>query len=296
MVVGFPARPHEMEYRMKIAFLGLGRMGRILAHHIVDAGHDVTVWNRSPERADEFIAVGALVASSPADAVAGVDVVITAFFGPDTVRDVVIEPGLTFDGVWVDITTISPADADEFALWAKQRGIAYVHSPVVGSLMPARNRVLKVLAGGAEEHRDLVRDVVALWADGGRVREFDTAAGAAGGKLIANLALATAAQGMVEALRLGQSVGFTNEQVVDMLSDTVLAPIAAMKGPMTLSEGFVDTQFSTNLLFKDVALMIASGDRPMPALTAVFESLGTAKELGFGEQDFSAILRGHCDS
>lgn len=278
---------------MKIAFLGLGRMGRILAKQVVDAGHEVTVWNRSSAPVEELVSHGAVSAATPVDAVQGAEVVLTALFGPDAVREVVLNAGLAMEGVWVDITTVAPADCEDFTAWAESNGVRYVHSPVVGSLMPAKNKALKVLAGGAEADRDVVRDVVALWADGGRVREFNTAAGAAGGKLIANLALAVAAQGMVEALRLGESVGFESTDVVDLLSDTVLAPIAAMKGPMTLSESFEDTQFSANLLFKDVALMLASSDRPMPALTAAFESLGVVKERGGGEHDFSEIMRGY---
>lgn len=276
---------------MGIAFLGLGRMGRILARHLVDDGHEVTVWNRSAAPAEELAAAGARRASTPEEAVRGANGVITAFFGPDAVRDVVIDQSLPIEGVWVDVTTVSPADAAVCAAWAGDAGIDYVHSPVIGSLKPASARSLTVLTGG--DVSDRVREIVSTWATNRRVREYETAAEAAGGKLIANLALASTAQAMVEALRLGEAAGFTNEAVIDLLADTTLAPIAAMKGEIALSESFADTQFSTNLLFKDVALMLATSERPLPALTTVYEALAVAREHGHGEDDFASIMRGH---
>lgn len=276
---------------MNIAFLGLGRMGRELVPHLIDAGHRVTVWNRSPEPAQAMGRRGAHVAASAADAVDGAEIVVSALFGPDAVREVIVDGELPFasGAVWIDVTTVSPADAASFASWASSTGVSYVHSPVIGSLAPARAAALGVLIGGEHDAARKARTVVALWADPNKLRMLDTAAQAATGKLVANLALAVTFEGLVEALRLGGSGGLSAEQVLDTLGITALAPIAAMKGATVTSGDFDDTQFSAALLAKDTRLMLATSDDPLPAVALVSASLEEAVASGHGEQDFSVI-------
>lgn len=274
----------------RLAFLGLGRMGRILAGHLVTAGHEVRVWNRSQGADAELVSEGAIAATTPQEAVAGADVVFTALFGPPAVREVVLEgldlaPGTT----WVDITTVAPSDADDFAAWAQERGVAYVHSPVIGSLAPAAKRALGVLVGGAEAARAV--PYVSLWADPARLQVVPTAAAAATGKLVANLALAVSYQGLVEAVRLGRSGGLDVENVLTILNGTGLGAIAAMKGDNLRTGDFSHTQFSADLLLKDAGLMLHTTDQPLPALTAAAQALLIAQQSGHGDDDFSVIGR-----
>lgn len=274
----------------RLAFLGLGRMGRILAGHLVTAGHEVRVWNRSQGADAELVSEGAIAAATPEEAVAGAAVVFTALFGPPAVREVVLEgldlaPGTT----WVDITTVAPSDADDFAAWAQERGVAYVHSPVIGSLAPAAKRALGVLVGGAEAARAV--PYVSLWADPARLQVVPTAAAAATGKLVANLALAVSYQGLVEAVRLGRSGGLDVENVLTILNGTGLGAIAAMKGDNLRTGDFSHTQFSADLLLKDAGLMLHTTDQPLPALTAAAQALLIAQQSGHGDDDFSVIGR-----
>lgn len=274
----------------RLAFLGLGRMGRILAGHLVTAGHEVRVWNRSQGADAELVSEGAIAATTPQEAVAGAAVVFTALFGPPAVREVVLEgldlaPGTT----WVDITTVAPSDADDFAAWAQERGVAYVHSPVIGSLAPAAKRALGVLVGGAEAARAV--PYVSLWADPARLQVVPTAAAAATGKLVANLALAVSYQGLVEAVRLGRSGGLDVENVLTILNGTGLGAIAAMKGDNLRTGDFSHTQFSADLLLKDAGLMLHTTDQPLPALTAAAQALLIAQQSGHGDDDFSVIGR-----
>lgn len=280
---------------MKIAFLGLGRMGRELVLHIIEAGHDVTVWNRSPERAAPLADRGARVASSAAEAVAGAELVLTTLFGPDTVREVVLAGELPFEpgATWVDITTVAPADATEFATWAGAHDVAYAHSPVIGSLAPARAGQLGVLLGGSRAATDVARPVVSLWADPDRLHVHDDPAKAATGKLVANLALAVSLQGLVEALRLGLAGGMTTDEVLAQVQDkTMLATIAGMKGDLVRSGDFADAQFSVNALAKDLGLMRQTSGQPLRAVEAAAASLATQVELGHGEDDIAAMTRG----
>ena len=120
---------------MRIAFLGTGRMGTELALHLL-TDHQLTVWNRTASTDPAARRRRASVAATAAEAVEGADLVITSLFGPDAVRETVLEPGLISVGTpWADTTTVSPADADEFAAAVP----TYVGVPVVG-LRPGPHR------------------------------------------------------------------------------------------------------------------------------------------------------------
>lgn len=287
---------------MKIAFLGTGRMGTELARHLL-ADHELTVWNRTAARAQPLVEAGARLAATPQEAVDGADLVVTALFGPDTVREVVTGPGLIPDGMtWVDTTTVSPADADEFAAAAP----GYVGCPVVGTLGPARNGMLGVYVGTPDaERRAAVCELVAPWADPERLRPVDSGREAAVGKLLANLALAVSAQGLREALALGEATGTAPERVLELLGSTGLAFIAGMKGPFVRGErDAADGDFTVDAIAKDARLMIETvgaaqtGEltdetqpgADLPAVHAALASLEQEQEAGRGEHDFSAVL------
>ncbi|MPY11227.1 NAD(P)-dependent oxidoreductase [Arthrobacter bussei] len=277
---------------MKIALLGIGRMGHELGVHLLQAGHDLAVWNRTPAAAERLRDAGAAHADSPEAAVQDADVVMTVLFGPDTVREVVLS-GLEVpaEAVWFDVTTVSPEDAREFADYATAAGVRYVHGPVIGSLAPARAGQLGVLLGGAAEDIDVVEPLAALWADAERLRRVATPADAATGKLLANLALGITLQGLVEALRLGKANGLDAAAVLDLLKGTGLGVIAGMKGPVITDGTFGDTQFSADLLAKDARLMLRSTPDPLPAVTAVLQSLTEAQRAGAGDDDIAVIAK-----
>jgi len=278
---------------MDIALLGLGRMGRELVTHLIDAGHHVTAWNRSPGPTETVGRRGATIASSPAEAVEGADAVLTVLFGPDAVRETVVDASLPIPpgALWIDVTTVAPSDAEDFAQWAASADVRYVHSPVVGSLAPARAGSLAVLIGGEHDAARQARGIVGLWADPDKIRTFDTPAKAAAAKLVANLALAISMEALSETLRLGAAGGLSADEVLGLLPLTAIAPIAAMKGPVVRSGEFDDTQFSAALLAKDLRLMIATADVPLPAAALLAAELQRAVDAGHGEKDFSVIAR-----
>ncbi len=276
---------------MDIALLGLGRMGRELVTHLIDAGHAVTAWNRSPGPAEAVGRRGARIAVSAAEAVAGADAVVSVLFGPDAVRETLLEPDLPWrpGALWIDVTTVAPADARDFSARARDLGLAYVHSPVIGSLAPARQGSLAVLLGGEREAVRRARPIVGLWADPGKLRVFDAPDKAAAAKLVANLTLAISMEALSEALRLGRAGGLDTEEVLDLLGVTTIAPIAAMKGPVVAAKDYDDTQFSVSLFAKDARLMLATSDVPLPAVALVAAELERAIEAGDGGKDFSVI-------
>ncbi|WP_348787364.1 NAD(P)-dependent oxidoreductase [Leifsonia sp. NPDC080035] len=278
---------------MDITFLGLGRMGRELVPHLIDAGHRVTAWNRSPGPTEAIGRRGARIAGTAAEAVDGAEAVVSVLFGPETVREVIVDGSLPWrpGALWIDVTTVSPEDATAFADFAAEAGIRYVHSPVVGSLAPARAGALAVLIGGEHDAAREARRLVALWADPDKLRTFDAAPKAAASKLVANLALAVSMEALAEALRLGRSAGLDGDEVLQTLSLTAIAPMAAMKGRLVTAGEFDDAQFSAAALAKDTRLMLATSDTPLPAVALVAAELQRAVEAGDGEKDFSIIAR-----
>ncbi len=267
-------------------------MGTELVSRLIGAGHTVTVWNRTGERTAAAARAGATVADTPADAIADADLVMTCLFGPATVTEVVLEGDWMPEGaVWADITTISPDDAAREDAWAQGRGVRFVHTPVVGTLAPARAGTLGVYVGGTDaQARSLVSKAVAAYADPQRLVEVDTPAEAATAKLLANLALVTTAQGVAEALRLGTSQGLSAERVLDLLDKTSLAWMAQFKRDFALGRDTADAQFTTNAIAKDAGLMLHSSALPLPATTAGLEALIAVQRDGRGEDDFSAMI------
>ena len=249
------------------------------------------MFNRTPASAQELVGAGASAAETAGAAVADADVVVTVLFGPDAVREVVIDPVLAIPtgALWIDVTTIGVDDADDFAAWSAARQIRYVHSPVLGSLAPARAGTLGVLLGGDDAAVEAATAVTSLWADPTRVHRFGTARQAASSKLLVNLGLAVATEGLAEALRLGASSGLTVDRVLALLDRTPLAGVAAAKGQTIRDRTFQDAQFTVDALLKDAELAARATPQPLPALVAATEALARQRVKGHGGWDFSVI-------
>ncbi len=285
-----PTRPR------RIAFLGLGRMGRELVNHLLTREDtDLVLWNRTPAAAEPFRGRGAQIATSPAEAWTGADLVMTCLFGPDSVDQVVLqaEPAMPAGSLWVDISTVGPEFALKSDQWAQSHGIRYVHAPVIGSLGPAKAGDLGVLIGGTDATaRATTRQVVSLWADPDRLIEYGSPVKAAVGKLQVNYGLAVGMQALIEAVKIGQAGGLTQAEAISLvkLPKTPLSVIGGMKADLIASRDYSDTQFSTNLLAKDADLMLSvAKGQALPALTAAFASLEHARRAGHGEDDFASM-------
>ena len=273
---------------MKIAFLGTGRMGSELARHVMKS-HEVTVWNRTAQRAQPLVEEGAQLADSPAAAVDGAEVIITSLFGPDDIREVVISQNLIPQGVtWIDTTTVSPEAAREFAAAVD----SYVHAPVVGSLIPARNGELGVYVGTPDDQRrEVALEIARPWAGENKLIGVDSAAKAATGKLLANLALSVTAQGVLEALALGEAEGLGEEETLKMLDITGLAFMKNMKAPFILGEReTAPGDFTVDALCKDSKPMVDTAKQELPAVQAAIKNFERQQELGHGDEDFSSIF------
>ena len=235
-----------------------------------------------------LVDAGATAYPTATDAVTSADVVISALFGPKTVRGVVIEPGLIPAGIpWID-TTISPQDAEEFATTVP----TYIACPVVGTLGPARAGKLGVYVGSPDPQlRELATGIVSPWADPSRLKLVESQPKAAIGKLLANLALAISAEGMKEALLFGDATGLTAAETLDLLDATGLSFMANLKRDFVLGDRSTDPgDFTVDALCNDSKLMLDTAGQVLPGIQAAVESFTIQQDHGRGDHDFSAIL------
>ncbi len=278
---------------MRVAFLGLGRMGTRLAGHVLSADHDLTVWNRTPGRADDLVAAGAREAASVAEAVNGADAVVLMLFGPDSVREVLPQLGGARGALVIDCTTIAPSDAREFAVTAATLGLRYLDAPVAGSLQPATDGTLGVLVGAAEPDFQAARPLLELWGDPAKVRLVGEVGAGSALKLCVNQGIGVLAAGLGESLRLGAELGLDRTVLLDVLGGAMYGWVLGQKRAAVETGDYSGTQFSLDLLIKDLGLAVDAGDGADLAVTrAVLAHAEDAQHAGHGPDDYAALV-GH---
>ncbi|MFD6161006.1 NAD(P)-dependent oxidoreductase [Nocardia sp. NPDC060256] len=207
---------------MDIAVLGMGRMGQAIAGRLLDGGHRVRVWNRTPGKAERLVSAGAEEAGSVADAVDGVDVAVTMLANDAAVSAVALgelRTSLAAVSSYVDCSTVSPALSGELA----EAFPRFVAMPMLGApaVVSAGHAVL--LVGGPADRVDPLGPMISSLSD--TVRRYDTAPQALTAKLTNNLLLLSGVVALAEAFAVGRSGGLTNDQLSELLgASPVVAP------------------------------------------------------------------------
>src|SRR5208283_6093176 len=240
---------------MRVAFLGLGIMGRSMASNLVKAGHEVAVWNRSPGKEVE----GARSAASPADAATGVEVVWMCLSDTKAVEGVLfgangVEQALTAGMIIADSSTISYSATLRFAERVKARGVDYVDAPMTGSKIAAEGGSLIFMVGGDESVIDRLSPLFA--AMGKKIfRMGETGKGQAT-KLAMNLQIALIFEGFAEALTLASKLGVDPKQLLSLIEATMVrSGVVEYKGPFILQRDFTPN-FPLRLMHKDILLAL----------------------------------------
>jgi 3-hydroxyisobutyrate dehydrogenase len=270
-----------------VAQLGTGIMGSGMARSMARAGLDVTVWNRSVDKAR---ALGLPVADKPADAVANADVVVTMLFDFDSVATVMAEalPAMRDDAIWLQTSTIGIEESAKLAELAAKKGVSYVDAPVSGTRQPAENGQLTVLAAGQRDERlDPVLDAISakvVWVgdrpgDGHRL------------KLVMNAWVLTVTAGAAQSIALAQALGLDPTMFLEMIAGGPLdSGYAQLKGKAMLSGDFTPA-FPLSGAAKDAGLIKEAAKE-----SGVASDLAEALEHLFGragnpDDDMSAVIR-----
>ena len=277
----------------KIAFLGLGQMGTPMATRLLDAGHELVVWNRTPGRATPLVERGASLASSPLEAAAGVEFAITMLATPEAEEEVLfgtegLVPGLGPGQILIDMSTIGPAAVHSLAS-RMPAGVAMVDAEVRGSVPEATEGRLLVFVGATPGDFERVRPIVESLGD---VRHVGGLGAGAAMKLVANSTLGAAIVALGEALALGQSLGLQRKSVLDVLEDSPIGPTVRAKRS-NVESGQYPPSFKLRLADKDLRLVTEAGDEAglsLKAARATRAWLDEAMEKGAGDLDFSAVV------
>jgi 3-hydroxyisobutyrate dehydrogenase-like beta-hydroxyacid dehydrogenase len=278
-----------------VAFLGLGRMGALMAGRVAGAGFPLAVWNRT-ERADA-VPVGARLASSPRDAAAGADVVVTMVSDAAALDAVLDGPDGVLAGarrgtVLVDMSTIGPEAARDVARRCAEAGVAFLDAPVSGSTPAAASGQLVAMVGGDEAVLALARPVLAAMT---RDQRWLGPSGAgAAMKVALNLAVAITNQSVAEVLALAERAGIARARAYDVLTaGAVASPYVQYKRDAFLDPDSTPVAFSIDLMAKDVRLALAAARETgvaLPLAETVDSELERARAAGLGGHDLAGVL------
>jgi len=280
---------------MKVAVVGIGMMGVRMAGRLLDAGHTVTVYNRTRERTRSLGARGARIADTPRNAATGADALITVLADPPAVRAVAggsdgFLAGLGAGSLWADMSTVSPAASRDFAARAADHGVRMIDAPVSGSLGAAERGMLLVLAGGAA--RDVAAAKPLLDVLGRATLHLGPTGSGSAAKLAMNAFLCAAMGAATEAVRLGVAAGLDRGTLVEALARTEIMPAWVLGKLERLGEGDVRPAFKLDLALKDLRLVEQVADETgddLPLLDAVRDRYEAAVTAGLGALDFSAV-------
>ena len=277
---------------MRVAFLGLGIMGRPMAANLVKAGHEVTTWNRSAGKD----VPGARAAATPREAAEGAEAVWICVSDTAAVERVLfgengaaeaLQPGM----IVADSSTIAPLETREFARRVRERGAEYVDAPVTGSKAGAESGQLLFMAGGDEQTLEKLKP---LWSAMGKdlFRMGDVSMGQAT-KLGMNLIIALTYEGFAEALALTGKLGVKPDALMPLIqASMVRSGVIDYKAPFVLRRDF-SPNFPLRLMHKDIQLMLDAAKEQrvkLPGLETVAEIYDIAAEEGQDELDYAATL------
>jgi len=281
----------------KIAFLGLGAMGARMAANLVKAGHELVVWNRTPERTAPLVALGAAAASSPRDAVAGVDFAIAMVRDDAASRGVWLDPktgalaALPSHAIAIESSTLSPEWVREWVAACAGSEIACLDAPVAGSRPQAESGQLIYLVGGKTEVFGRAEPILA--AMGGAVHHTGGNGSGAALKLAVNTLLGIQVAAMAEILGGLRRAGVDLKAAIEVMGATpVCSPTAKASALSMLADAFPPL-FPVELIEKDLgyALSAAGQKGDMPITAAARDVFAAGIRAGYGEENMTSVAR-----
>jgi 3-hydroxyisobutyrate dehydrogenase len=272
---------------MRVAFLGLGIMGRPMATNLAKAGHDVTVWNRTPGPS----VPGATTALTPAEAVKGKEAVWVCVSDTKAVQQVLFGPqgaaeGLSSGTIVVDSSTIAPSASVQFTEDLQERGCEFLDAPVTGSKIAAEEGTLIFMVGGNPSNIERVEPL--FRAMGKKVIHMGLSA-----KLAQNMNIVFIYEGLCESLTLAKKMGVKPEKMFELIQASMIrSGVAEYKQPFILNQDYTPN-FPLRLMHKDIHLMLDAAKEngvELPGLVKIDGIYEEASKAGFDDLDYSATI------
>ncbi|MER9233690.1 NAD(P)-dependent oxidoreductase [Mesorhizobium sp. M0622] len=281
-----------------VAFLGLGVMGYPMAGHLKNkGGHDVTVYNRTRAKAEQWVAQhGGSLAATPAEAAEGKDFVFSCVGNDDDLRSVTTGAGGAFNSmkkgaIFIDNTTASAEVARELAQQAQALGFSFLDAPVSGGQAGAENGVLTVMVGSEPDAFDRAKPVIDAYA---RMVGLMGPAGAGQlTKMINQICIAGLVQGLAEGIHFGKQAGLDIEKVIEVISKGAAGSWQMENRHKTMNAGKYDFGFAVDWMRKDLGICLAEADRngaKLPVTALVDQFYKDVQAMGGKRWDTSSLL------
>ena len=286
---------------LNVSFLGLGVMGGAMARHLGKAGHRLTIYNRSPARAEAWQAanpgLAARVASSPAEAAEGADAVISCVGNDDDLADVVLSPTGAFatlkrGAVFIDHTTVSARIARQIAVEGRDKELLCVDAPVTGGQSGAEAGTLAIMCGGSEKAVEAARPILAAYAK--RVVHVGRSGAGQTAKMANQMCIAGALAGLSEAIRFAQAARLDMDKVFDAISGGAAQSWQLDNRFHTMARDEFDFGFAVDWMRKDLGLAIEEARNlgaSVPTTALIDQFYADVQALGGGRNDTSALIR-----
>src|SRR3989441_7068204 len=284
---------------MNIGFIGLGSMGLPMARHLLQAGHKLTVYNRTRARADQLKPFNPVVADSPAAAGRDAEVLVTRVADAAALEDVMLGPdgalaALPRGAIHVSMSTISPALSRRLAERHRAAGQTYVAAPVFGRPQAAEAKQLWIVAAGPPAALERCRPLFDAMGQG-TIMAGEDPARANVIKLAGNFLLAAAIEALGEAFALGRKYGIEPAELLDIVNGKLFrSPIYENYGRLIAEERYEPAGFKLRYGLKDVRLALAAADEvaaPLPLASLVRDHYLSAVARGWQEIDWAGLAR-----
>jgi 2-hydroxy-3-oxopropionate reductase len=282
----------------KVGFIGLGIMGGPMAKNLMEADHELVLYNRTREKAEELAGDGAAgVAASPREVAEGSDIVVTMLPDSPQVREVItgehgVLEGLKEGALVVDMSTISPVVTEELAEKVKEKGASMLDAPVSGGDVGAIEGTLSIMVGGEEGDFERARPLFDVM--GKTVTHVGPTGAGQVTKAANQIVVALTIEAVSEALVLGSRGGVSPQKILDVLGGGLAGnKVMEVKREKFLSHTF-DPGFRSELHHKDLGIALAAGREygvALPVTAIVDQMLLSMKRKGWGGEDHSALLR-----
>lgn len=273
----------------KIGFIGLGNMGHPMAKNLEKAGFQLSVFNRTAEKAEDF-KERSIVRNTVSDVVKNSDVIFTMLTNDAAVK-AVYEEVLTQNisgKLFIDMSTISPEATNDISSAVKIKEAGFLDAPVAGSTKPAAEGTLIIMAGGDE--KDLQRAEPYLQKLGKQIKHLGENGKGIAAKLSVNYFLSTIYQGLAETILLSDKLGISRKDMLEIINESASGSGATkVKTPLLTDENY-DPAFALDLMLKDVLLAKDAGAN-FPLSKTLIETYQSAHDDGFGKDDVIGIIQ-----
>jgi len=282
----------------KVAFLGLGVMGYPMARHLKEAGHEVTVYNRTATKSEKWVSEnGGTAAKTPAEAAVGQDFVMACVGNDDDLRGVCLGEsgalaGMKSGAVFVDHTTVSAKVTRELYAQAEANGIKFVDAPVSGGQAGAENGVLSIMCGGDEDAYSAAEPIMQAY--GRSIKRLGESGAGQLTKMVNQICIAGLVQGLSEGLNFAEKAGLDAKAVVEVIAGGAAGSWQMSNRYETMVDDHFEHGFAVDWMRKDLGICLATANEngaSLPVTAIVDQFYKDVQQMGGGRWDTSSLIK-----